>query len=243
MAIIQLISDFQAGSYKIGLLHSELLQTLKDVDIVDISHDVKLQNIVEASFILKHLQSTDNQTKIVLVNIGLTQRKIIYQHHNNWFILPDNGLISLLFEIKKDDQVYGVQNDDLIEAIRSLLENKTKHLTKVNDYILKTQKKPMVHENMIVCERIFTDKLGNCYFNLSKEVFEDFFEPGRFNAKIQFVRDTNFYKISRQYNDVNPGDSLLMFSKIGFLKLAINQGSAAQLFRIKENTQIIIQKI
>ena len=169
MAIIQLISDFQTGSYKIGLLHSKLLQTLKDVAIVDISHDVKLQNIIEASFIMKHLQSFDNQPTIVLVNIGLTQRKIIYQHNMNWYILPDNGLISLTFDIKKTDHVYAVKNDEIFDAIRLIADNKTDQFTAINDYVLKTQKKPMFHENMIVCERIFTDKLGNCFFNLTKD--------------------------------------------------------------------------
>jgi S-adenosylmethionine hydrolase len=240
LAIIQLISDFQTGSYKIGLLHSELLQTLKDVDI---SHDIKLQNIIEASFILRHIQSIDNQKSIVLVNIGSTQRNIVYQNGKNWYILPDNGLISLAFDVKKDEDVYAVENSEKNETIRMILENKIKQFVKVNDYVVKKEKQPMLHDDMIVCERIFTDKWGNCYFNLTMEMFNNFFRPGSFKAKIQFVRDTSFYEIYEHYNDVNPGDSLLMFSKIGLLKLAINQGNASQLFRIKENTMIIIQKI
>ncbi len=243
MAIIQLISDFQTGSYKIGLLHSKLLRAFNDAVVVDISHDVKLHNIVEASFILRHLQTPENQGSVVLVNVGAAKRRIIYQQADNWYLLPDNGLISLVFELSRQDKVFAVDYDQTEEAIRWIMENDTKHLPIVNDYMVRIQKKPMEHDNMIVCERIFTDRFGNCYFNLTKQMFDGFFEPGRFNAKIQYVRDTNFYEISRAYEDVNPGDSLLMFSKIGYLKLSINQGSAAQLFRIKEDSKIIIQKI
>lgn len=243
MGIIQLISDFQTGSFQIGLLHSELLQSLKAVDIIDISHDVKLNNIVEASFILKNLQTIKSQGSIVLVNVGMTENAIIYQHQKNYYIFPDNGLITLVFDIKKNEVVYVVKKEEIINAMRLILDSKTDKLLKTESYQKKIQKQPMINENMIVCERIFTDKLGNCYFNLTKSVFDSAFEYNRFIAKIQYVRDTSFYKICEHYNDVDPGDSLLKFSKAGFLKLAINQGSASQLFRIKENSQIIIQKL
>jgi S-adenosylmethionine hydrolase len=243
LAIIQLISDFQTGSYKIGLLHSQLQQSLKDVDIIDISHDIKLHNIVEATFVLKHLQFTGSQLVITLVKIGSNQRQIIYQHKNNWFILPDNGLISLMFDVKKNDRIFTFKNEHLTETIQHILDEKTDQFALTENYILKTWKKPMVHDNMIVCERIYTDKHGNCYFNMTRDLFESFFEEKRFSAKLQFVRDAHFYKIYNHYNDVEEGVALLMFSRMGFLKLAMNQGNASQLFRIKENTQMIIQKI
>ncbi len=243
MAIIQLISDFQSGSYKIGLLHSQLLNTLKGVDIIDISHDLRLQNIVEASFVLKQLQNPENQGMVSIVRIGSNFRSIIYQHKNNWYIFPDNGLISLVFELNKNDVFYTFENEHLADVVKRLLQNDLGKLTKINDIVLKTQKKPMVHEHMVVCERIFTDPHGNCYFNLTKDLFEENFEKGRFNAKIQYIRDANFYEIYQDYNDVDQGVALLMFSKTGFLKLAINQGNASQLFRIKEDTKITIQKI
>jgi S-adenosylmethionine hydrolase len=243
LGIIQLISDFQTGSFKIGLLHSKLLQALKDVDIIDVSHDVKLQNIVEASFILKNLQTIENQSSVVLVNVGLTEKAIIYQHHKNWYILPDNGLIGLVFDIKAKEDVYTVEKEGVTDAIQHIFNNETDLLLKTNRFVVKIKKQPMINDNMIVCERIFTDRLGNCYFNLTREIFESNVDPLRFSAKIQFVRDTSFDKICEQYMDVNPGDSLLKFNKAGFLKLSINQGSAAQLFRIKENSQIIIYKL
>lgn len=243
MAIIQLISDFQSGSYKIGLLHSQLRQNLKEIDIIDISHNIKLQNIVEAAFVVNQLEIDENQNIITLVRIGSKGRNVIYKHKNNWFIFPNNGMISLLFELNKNEIIYECENDELMLVINQLILNDTSRLKRIENAVLKTPKKPMEHDHMLVCERIYTDPHGNCYFNLSKTQFEQTFEKGKFNAKIQYVRDANFYEIHSDYNDVGQGAALLMFSKTGFLKLAINQGNAAQLFRIKDSTQISIFKI
>lgn len=224
-------------------MHAKLLETLKDADIIDISHDIKLNNIVEASFIINQIQKPENQSAITLVRIGSTPRSIIYQHQGNWYILPDNGLISLVFELKKTDKVYEIANEEIPEAIRLISDNKLNGFSRIEDYVIRIQKKPIIQDQMVITERIYTDRWGNCFFNLTRDIFDGFFNEGRFSAKIQYVRDTSFYKISEDYNDVNPGDSLLMFSNSGYLKLAINQGSASQLFRIKENSQIIFHKL
>ncbi len=243
MAIIQLISDFQSGSYKIGLLHSQLRQSTKDIDIIDISHNIRLQNIVEAAFVINQLEIDENQNIITLIKIGSEGKNIIYKNKNNWFIFPNNGLLSLVFEIGKNEAIYVCENSELMETINQLLRNDMSRLIRIENMVFRTQKRPMEIENMLVCERIYTDPHGNCYFNLNKSQFDQTFEIGRFTAKIQFVRDAKFYEIHADYNDVGQGVALLMFSKTGFLKLAINQGNASQLFRIKENTQISISKI
>lgn len=225
------------------MLQSRLKQGLKDIDIIDITHDIKPQNIVEASFVLKHL-SADGQTPVItIVSMGEDARQIIYQHDLQWYILPDNGLLTLVFEAPDKNKTFAIQPDELITAIKVITDGKGSTLQPAGNTVMRYPKKPMVHEQMIVTERIFTDKLGNCYFNLTQSAFDEFFEPNRFRARIQYVPGTFFYKISRNLSDVEPGDSLLSFSKQGFLKLSINQGNASQLFRIKENTQIIIEKI
>lgn len=243
MAIIQLISDFQSGSYKIGLLHSSLLQHVKDIAIIDISHNIRLQNIVEASFVINQLAVDESKNIITLVRIGADSKNVIYKFKDNWYIFPNNGLISLVFEIGKNEVIYTCDNSELMAVINQLVLNDTSRLRRIDEIVIRTQKKPIEHDHMLVCERIYTDPHGNCYFNLSKTQFEEKFEKGKFNIKIQFVRDANFYEIHNTYNDVGQGVGLLMFSKTGYLKLAINQGNAAQLFRIKENTQISIFKI
>ncbi|MES2618243.1 MAG: SAM-dependent chlorinase/fluorinase [Bacteroidota bacterium] len=243
MAIIHLISDFQSGSFKIGLLQSRLKQALKGIDIIDVTHDIKPQNIVEASFVLKHLSSEGHTPVITVVSMGEEERQIIYQHDLQWYILPDNGLLTLVFENPDKNTTFAIKTGELTDALQAIAAGNTANLQPAGNIVMRYAKKPMFHDHMIVTERIYTDKLGNCYFNLTRQAFEDFFEINRFRAKIQYVPGTFFYKISHKLSDVEQGDSMLSFSKNGFLKLSINQGSAAQLFRIKENTQIIIEKI
>lgn len=243
MGIIHLISDFQTGSYKAGLLQSRLKQMLENTDVIDITHDIKPHNIAEAAFVARHIESYGSAPVIVVVSMGEEDNRIIYQQDMLWYVLPDNGLLYMMFEAPDASRVFTADSSVFYKALQSIANGQNPDLPKAVNPEKKFPKKPMVHENMIVSERIFTDKIGNCYFNITRSEFEGFFEPGKFRARIQYVPGTYFYHISSGLKDVDPGDSFLTFNSKGYLKLSIHQGSASQLFRIKENTQIIIERI
>jgi len=241
LAFIQLISDFQTGAYKIGIMKQALLNTLENIDIIDINHDIRLNNINEAAFISKQLLTVDKTLTITCIQVGMAHRLIIYQQNLHWYILPDNGILSLMFDINDLSNLYSFNNNNQIQAIQAILNQDT--IPKSGAIILKSLKKPMIDEKRIICERIYTNKLGNCYFNLQKEEFEAVFGNFSFNARIQFVPSVNFSKINLNIFEQDQGGATLTFSKKGFLKLAIYNGNAAQLFRIKEDTKLIIDKL
>ncbi len=241
MAFIQLISDFQTGAYKIGVLKQHLLNAFENIAIIDINHDIRLNNINEAAFIAKQLPKTDKTLTITYIQVGYAHRLIIYQQNLHWYILPDNGLLSLIFDINDLNNLYTLNNNSEIEAIDAIL-NQGKLLPS-GAIVLKSLKKPVIEENRVICERIYTNKLGNCYFNLQKNEFENVFSQIPFSARIQFVPSITFSKISGHLKNEEQGSALLTFSKSGYLKLAIKDGNAAQLFRIKEDTKLIIDKV
>ncbi len=241
MAFIQLITDFQTGAYKIGILKQNLLNSIESVEIIDISHDIRLNNITEAAFVAKQLNKTVKTLTINYIKVGFANRLIIYQQDLQWYVVPDNGLIALIFEINDLSNLYSLNSNDELEAFKAIINGEK--ISASGTIILRNSKKPEIQENRIICERIFTDKLGNCYFNLLKSEFDSVFKPNQFGARIQYINITAIGKISSKITDEEQGKASLSFSKSGFLKLAINNGNAAQLFRIKEDSKIIIDKI
>lgn len=241
MAFIQLISDFQTGAYKIGVLKQNILNTFENIDIIDINHDIRLNNINEAAFIAKQLPKANKVLTITYIQVGYAHRLIIYQQNMHWYVLPDNGLLSLIFEINDLNNIYTLNNNNEIEAFEAILNQK--NLISSGAIVLKNLKKPVIEAQRIICERIYTNKLGNCYFNLQQNEFEQIFKQHPFTARIQFVPSITFNKLSGNIKNEEQGSALLSFSKTGYLKLAIKNGSAAQLFRIKEDTKIIIDKV
>lgn len=242
MSIVFLISDFQSDSYKIGLLKHSILTKLKNIHIVDITHNIRLNNTIEASFVARQLQLTDNQPNIIVMNVGKSSRLIVYQHLLNLYILPDNGLLTMLFDQPDLHQVYVAETGATAEVIALWADGRIHELKKAgNSFRISYNRQVNVQGNFLICEVVFCDKHGNCYFNLKKDVFDDFVSGKAYHFRIQHYTGQIFDRISRSVSDVDPGEALLAFSNTGFLKLQINQGNARQLFRIKDDTKIILE--
>jgi len=242
LSIVFLISDFQSDSYKIGLLKQSILSKHNNIDIVDITHNIRLNNTIEAAFVSKQLQLSDNQRDIVIIRVGKPARLIVYQHLLNLYILPDNGLLTMLFEQPDFKQVYSIPNNQETQAMQLFLEGRLNTLeTAGSSMQISYNKQLNIHQDFILSEVLFSDKNGNCYFNLKRELFNEFVQGKKYNIRIQHYTGQVFSEISNSVNDVNPGDALLTFSHSGYLKLQINLGNAKQLFRIKDDTKIIIE--
>jgi S-adenosyl-L-methionine hydrolase (adenosine-forming) len=242
LSIVFLISDFQSDSYKIGLLKHAILSIYKDIDIIDITHNIRLNNTIEASFVARQLQLTDNQGDIVVIRVGKPKKTIVYQHLLNLYILPDNGLLTMLFDHPDLKNVYYADNHHEAQIIALFKNGQLDTLKPAgNSMVISYNKQLNIQGDFIICEVVYSDKHGNCYFNLTKERFEGFVNGKKYNFRIQHYTGQVFSEVGKSVNDVNPGDALLTFSRSGYLKLQINLGNAKQLFRIKDDTKIILE--
>lgn len=242
MSLVYLISDFQEGSYKIGLLKSEWLIALRKPEIIDITHNIRLNNIIEAGFVEDQIQYPANQNIITLIKVGESHESIVYQHSDRLYILPNNGLIGILFDKFDPNAAYMVESPLETQAAMAFLENRLDKLPKAGNRLnIRYPKQLSATHNILVGEMIYSDRHGNCYFNLKRPVVEQFIGEKKFRIKIQHYISPIAEKISQSVNDADPGYPVARFSRSGYLKVQINLGNAKQLFRIKEETKIIIE--
>ncbi len=242
MSIVFLISDFQSDSYKIGLLKHGILSKLKNVDIIDITHNIRLNNTIEAAFVARQIQLTDNQGDIVVIRVGKSRRLVVYQHLLNLYILPDNGLLTMLFDNPDLKQVYEADNGQETQVMELFLQGRLNELKSAGESLsISYNKQVNINRDFIISEVLFWDQHGNCYFNLTRDLFEGFVKNKKYNIRIQHYIGQVFSQVSNSVNNVNPGDAVITFSRSGYMKLQINLGNAKQLFRIKDDTKIIIE--
>ena len=84
---------------------------------------------------------------------------------------------------------------------------------------------------------------GNCYFNLDKETFSRFVGYNSYNIKVQHYNSNLKGLIYSNIQEIPEGEAGVCFIESGYIKLVVNMGNAQKLFRIKENSQLIIEKI
>jgi S-adenosylmethionine hydrolase len=101
MPIITLISDWNQSDYYLPSVKGILMGSIPDIQIVDISHQIKSFGIIQAAYILKESYPNfpENTIHLICVNsVSENGRYLVVEHEKQFFICADNGIAGLLFE-------------------------------------------------------------------------------------------------------------------------------------------------
>ena len=108
MAIITLMTDFGIKDGNVGVMKGVIWNICPDAQIADLSHLVGAQNIPEAALILARSVPyfPKNTVHVVVVDPGVgTKRRPMAARIGDWyFVGPDNGIITLLSELAKQEK-------------------------------------------------------------------------------------------------------------------------------------------
>ena len=107
--IITLLTDFGEGSHYVAQMKGVILGLNPDVHVVDITHSIPPQHVdVAARLIEQTIAAFPAGTCHILVvdpGVGTDRRILLAQIDSQWFIAPDNGLLSLLMERATPDSL------------------------------------------------------------------------------------------------------------------------------------------
>jgi S-adenosylmethionine hydrolase len=109
--IIALITDFGDRGHFVGVMKGVILNLDQDIKIVDISHNIEPQNILEAIFTLKDtIQYFPENTIFVIVvdpGVGLNRKSLAVRAKSGQVIIcPDNGILT---EVKREPGLESVR--------------------------------------------------------------------------------------------------------------------------------------
>ena len=255
--ILTLLSDFGNKDYYVALAKGLLLKHIQQVQLVDLSHEVKPYNKLQCSYFLKSSYSYFPERTLHLSLFDILKNfpaDLIIANVNGQFILSsDNGLIPLTFP-QDDISYYRVPTQaksyvDWIEKVAIFIRHWKKQnwdihsLTPTEPQIDYQIIAPIVSEDTIDCHIIHIDRYGNIILNITKELFEE--NRKERNFEIGISRYEVITKISEDYKEVSEGNPVCIFNSAGLMEIAINKGAAAQLFGwdLKQNQKITYQTI
>ena len=239
---IFLISDFQNQSFHIGLLKANILRQIPDSQFIDVTHTIKLNNTIEAAFIGKTILAELPENAVCIIAVGQCSTWSAYPYKGGIIITPNNGLLSLMLQ-DLDYNLVAIVEQTKMDSLLHQWANKEKLQSQysIDKLDIRYNKQPQINGNLCIAECCYIDGNGNCYFNLNEEVFTNYTQQRPYAIKIQHYNGPVFTKIHKHVNDVVSGDALFRFDHLGHLLFQVNQGSAKQLFRIKDDTKIIIE--
>lgn len=248
--IITLLTDWGTKDAHVARIKAMLINRLPAAAIADLTHDVPRHDLREAAYLLMHSYRNFPKGSIHLVPVGIytptaqAPGMVLAEKDGHFFVAPDNGLLFALPDEYAPEQAYIFRQynsafttdewlNDALTAIGMAMKGGQLPQQGTQPYRLPQAPSPQVSPIGVSCRILRKDRYSNLTLNIRKEEFEAL-TNGR-NFSIRTFKSKHITGISEQYNDVAPKDPLCRFNKLNFLEIAVNHGSAMELFGIDAN--------
>ena len=249
MQIVTLTSDFGLQDYYVPALKGTILSRHRALNIVDISHQIKHHDIVQAAFVLKNAWASFPEGTIHVLSVnnlgGERGRFLAFKYEKHIFIGPDNGIFTLVFpNLISSTQLLDIVEIPFVglnfEYVRGAIANAVGHLASnmpletlgnpAKDILQRITFQPVIAPSQIRGAVIYVDHYDNVVSNITRDLFH---KVGRGRSfQLFFKRHDPVLRLSEHYNDVPIGETLCLFNS-DYLEVAINMGKAAEMFGLK----------
>lgn len=254
MAIITLLTDFGTRDEYVGVVKGVILGINPTVTLVDISHEVPPQGVGQAGDMLKAAFNWFPQGTIhvAVVDPGVGGQRAILaaRRGGHLFVAPDNGLLTAVCAGQPLDGLVRVENNRLfLHPVsttfhgRDILAPVAAHLslgmalTELGSSIdfsetirLERIRPEETPEGDIIGRVDSADRFGNLRTNIDARLLDRMRQrnPGR--TLVVHIGAYCIEGVSRHYAQKKTGDLIALVGSRNHLEIAVNGGSAAQLF-------------
>jgi S-adenosylmethionine hydrolase len=258
LPVISLLTDFGTADYFVGAVKGAILSVNPQVVIADITHEIAPQDILAGAFTLLAAYKTFPAGTIHFVvvdpGVGSTRRPIVVSANEQFFVGPDNGLFTYIYDREPTHQVFHVTAEkyfrrdpsttfhgrDIFAPVAAALSTGVKPRDfgpLVDDAMrLSDSLEPEKLKNGNLRARIIhIDRFGNCVTNITRALVKS-------NAALVVNRKT--IRTFRNFYGEAPADTpFAICGSAGFLEISVNGGSAAKALRAKRGTPVILRAL
>jgi S-adenosyl-L-methionine hydrolase (adenosine-forming) len=186
--LITLLTDFGDRGYFVASMKGVILTIDPQATIVDLSHHIAPHAVDEAGYVLKscyrHFPAGTVHVAVVDPGVGTARRPLVVKGGGYYFLAPDNGLLSYVFDEERDVEVRMIENPqyrlespgrtfdgrDLFAPAAAWLSKQqpiTSFGNTVGAYQTFPISKPKWESRVLVGEIVFVDRFGNLISNLT----------------------------------------------------------------------------
>jgi len=256
--LVTLITDFGLREYFVGAIKGAMLSINPDLTMVDITHQINSHDILEAAFTLRCSYSSFPSRTIHLVvvdpGVGSRRRGLIVATENHYFIGPDNGIFSLIYEAETVQRVVSITSEhyfrrpvsrtfhgrDIFGPVAAWMTRGIeigKFGEDISDYTRLTPPKPKKGADGRVQGMILhIDKFGNLITNIEETTLEKLGTPAKFT-----VGGKEISSIVGSYSEGQPGEVFALVGSAGFYEISMLKSSAAKALQVQRGAEVLVQ--
>jgi S-adenosylmethionine hydrolase len=260
---VTLVTDFGSADYFVAAVKGVILSANPAAVVVDITHELPPQDIAAAAFTLlvayRLFPAGTVNVAVVDPGVGSARRAILLQSAGRFFVGPDNGIFSYVYEQEEREgaapKIFKLNNPKYfrhpvsptfhgrdvfapVAAALSLGVAPGKLGTPATDIVRLPPLEPVVSGSGKIKGRIIhIDHFGNCVTNITPRELS----PEMIVAGAQLRHGRKVIKSFRgHFAENSPGELFGIWGSAGFLEIAAANRSAAKLLQAKRGDAVVV---
>lgn len=242
VSIITLTTDFGTKDGYAAQMTGVILSICPQAHLVDVTHDIQPYSVIEGALVLKgvsrYFPEGTIHVGVVDPGVGSARRCIALKVDNRFYVGPDNGLFSLIFQSAQEWEGREITNPAFLIPGphptfhgRDVFAPAAAHLCAgepfesmgppIQDPVRLDLPRPVQASEGILGEIICVDRFGNLTSNI----------PASMLARTVRSIETGNVRIDgihRFFGEVAEGQPVALINSFGFLEIAVNKRDASR---------------
>jgi hypothetical protein len=265
--VITLLTDFGLEDEYVGVMKGVVLSINPGVQIVDITHYISRHGVMEAALVIKtsFRYFPRGSVHVIVVDPGVGGRRkvVCLKKAGHFFVAPDNGVLSLLLQEGKVDDVRHITNDafflkpvsntfhgrDIFAPVAARLSKGAEPASlgeeiKPSSLAVVSMPAPSASADAgLVGEVISIDRFGNLMTNIDQEILNRFLGAAKPQDVVISLGEFRIQGLSSSYDAVAAGMPLAVLGSRSLLEVSVNQQSAQAYFGASVGQRVRLQTI
>ncbi|HEU4766749.1 MAG TPA: SAM-dependent chlorinase/fluorinase [Pyrinomonadaceae bacterium] len=248
MRAITLLTDFGSADYFVGAMKGVILSINPHATIVDITHEIPAQDVAAGAFTLlaayEAFPAGTIHVAVVDPGVGSARRPIVVSAAGQFFVGPDNGIFSHIYDRCSSFEAFHItaseyfrqpvsttfHGRDIFAPVAAALSNDPDPSSfgpRISDPVrLSTSREPQI---------IHIDRFGNLITSITRDVFKE--------GTTLVVNGRTISALRNYFNENigEAGEPFAIWGSAGFLEIAVNGRSAADILKVQRGDGIVIE--
>ena len=258
--LITLLTDFGDQDYFVASMKGVILTINPHATIVDLSHHVPPYSIEDAAYLLKscyrYFPEGTVHVAVVDPGVGTRRRPLVIKTARYYFLGPDNGLFSYIFDEENEVEVREIENQQIrFDSVghtfdgRDLFAPAAAWLTSGRPFeslgrrIVEGITFPIVKPRKEACGLvgvvIYVDHFGNLISNLTLKHVDEVRSAVSSEGVVLQIAGYRVNGLVASYAEGSKVEPSALINSNGVVEVFIKEGDAAQRLKVGRGAEIV----
>ncbi|MGB2888132.1 MAG: SAM-dependent chlorinase/fluorinase [Candidatus Acidiferrales bacterium] len=257
--IITLTTDYGTSDHLVGVVKGVILSINPEAEIVDITHHVLPYDLLDGALAIgqayRYFPAKTIHIVVVDPGVGTQRRPILVSGDQHYFVAPDNGVLSMIFEKQTSLTAWHITAEhyflhpisntfhgrDIFAPVAAWLSKSWQSASfgeEIQDYVRFAMPKPKTDGSAVKGVVLRVDHFGNLITNLTAEdapalVAAD----GKFKMR---VGNGEVCKVVQTFAQGPANEAFALIGSSGYLEICMNKGNAARTLGVNRGAEVAL---